>query len=136
MDDLCGCKGARFCAACRTSERVKNLRIAPENTNDKFSDHKCYVFENGQAFYCPDLSYESTTEEILQSYTNKETDSCFVLPGINLIENFLDEKEEEELVQRIDNTNWCLSQSGRRKQVSSNAFSHENCFYGIFNEKI
>lgn len=40
-----------------------------------------------------------------------------IVPGLHVVPNFLDESEEEDLVRRIDNTEWVLSQSGRRKQV-------------------
>jgi hypothetical protein len=49
---------------------------------------------------------------------NDESKDFFELPGITLIVDFLSEAEEEDLVCRIDNTEWLLSQSGRRKQVS------------------
>jgi alkylated DNA repair protein alkB family protein 4 len=121
MPETCGCKGVRFCAACKDSERVRKLQIAPENSADKFVSYKCYVFSKGRAFRRPKLQYNSTMEEISASYAdlndrNFEEDS-FDLPGISLIEDFLSEAEEKDLICRIDNSEWLLSQSGRRKQV-------------------
>jgi alkylated DNA repair protein alkB family protein 4 len=119
MSAGCGCKGARFCAKCRDSERVKNLRVQPDT--EDFSHYKCYVFANGIASHCPQLNARSSTEEIIAASHQEQTSDQFTLPGIALIEDFLNEQEEADIVCRIDKTEWVLSQSGRRKQVC-NAF--------------
>lgn len=38
--------------------------------------------------------------------------------GLHVVLNFISEEEESELVNAIDESEWVLSQSGRRKQVS------------------
>lgn len=46
-----------------------------------------------------------------------------VVPGLNVVTDFLTETEEIDLIDTIDKTDWTLSQSGRRKQVVGLAFS-------------
>ena len=49
---------------------------------------------------------------------------CLDFPGIEVIERFLSEQEEKLLLEKIDNTFWMNSQSGRRKQVQLVLFVH------------
>lgn len=42
---------------------------------------------------------------------------AFPFPGVTLIEDFVTQEEEAEMVQLMDREPWKLSQSGRRKQV-------------------
>ncbi|KAI6177045.1 hypothetical protein M3Y97_00864500 [Aphelenchoides bicaudatus] len=116
MSANCGCKGARFCNFCIDSERVKSLRIQPGS--EDFSQYKCYVFSNGSAYYCPQLNAQSSVDEIANASRQSfdQSDDNFALSGISLIEEFLSEQEEMDIVCRIDNVEWLLSQSGRRKQ--------------------
>lgn len=89
------------------------------------------MFVEGTAFYCPNLNIRSSVGEITQDYYrllkggDGEEDK-FTLSGITLIEDFLTEKEEEDIVDKIEATDWALSQSGRRKQVrySNNLLHH------------
>jgi hypothetical protein len=117
MTAECGCKGARSCVSCRDSDRVKNLRIQPDT--EDFSHYKCYVFANGVAVHCPQLNFRSTIDEVATAsrQTHEPMTDLFNLSGISLIEDFLTEQEEADIVSRIDNNEWMLSQSGRRKQV-------------------
>lgn len=43
--------------------------------------------------------------------------SYYRFPGVKVIQNFITEDEEEELMRHLDEVPWDLSQSGRRKQV-------------------
>lgn len=59
MDDVnqsCGCKGARYCAACVTSDRVQSLRM----------DSKMYDLLFLQASYC-----RFNTDDVLAADRNK-----------------------------------------------------------------
>lgn len=50
----------------------------------------------------------------------ENTDSAgwwFSFPGVCLVEDFVTEDEETEMVHTMDLDEWRLSQSGRRKQV-------------------
>ena len=42
---------------------------------------------------------------------------AFPFPGVTLIEDFVTQEEEAEMVQLMDREPWRLSQSGRKKQV-------------------
>lgn len=128
MDPICGCKGARYCTLCETSERVAKLKRA----------HDRPPLENCETFlFCPNSSCKFsahriepknnyTLEELfeIQSRLHEEKiadddslpDSLSNCDKIILIENFIDEYEESNLVKTIDDRPWVLSQSGRRKQ--------------------
>lgn len=53
----------------------------------------------------------------------------FELDGLRVIDNFLTEEEEIGLIDRIDESPWLLSQSGRSKQVY--IFPHSSPLKGI-----
>ena len=44
--------------------------------------------------------------------------ASFPFPGVLLLENFILEEEEKELISTMDQDVWNESQSGRRKQVT------------------
>ncbi|XP_075052841.1 alpha-ketoglutarate-dependent dioxygenase alkB homolog 4 [Mixophyes fleayi] len=90
----CGCKGIRSCLLCELP--AGGLQRAA---------HKKKLF-----IYIPE---EGTAQGI------KNTDSAgwwFPFPGVSLIENFVTEDEEREMVHAMDQDEWKISQSGRRKQ--------------------
>uniref|UniRef100_A0A914VAX9 Uncharacterized protein n=1 Tax=Plectus sambesii TaxID=2011161 RepID=A0A914VAX9_9BILA len=43
-EPTCGCKGVRYCAACISSDRVKNLRLAPTAELSQYSSWAKYVY--------------------------------------------------------------------------------------------
>ncbi|XP_069801440.1 alpha-ketoglutarate-dependent dioxygenase alkB homolog 4 [Dendropsophus ebraccatus] len=90
----CGCKGIRSCLLCEplTGRLPKGL-------------HKKKSF-----VYIPD-------EGIAKGEV--QTDAAgwwFPFPGVTLIEDFVTENEERDMVHAMDQDEWRLSQSGRRKQ--------------------
>ncbi|CAO4369221.1 unnamed protein product [Caenorhabditis nigoni] len=113
----CGCKGARFCALCETTERVKNLRVE----EDKHTNYKVFVYDPTRQLAIPtdNLNSKSSLQEIID-----ETDAChstsaenaIQIDGLTLIHDFLTEAEESEVLEMIDTVEWVQSQSGRRKQ--------------------
>ncbi|XP_040194343.1 alpha-ketoglutarate-dependent dioxygenase alkB homolog 4 isoform X2 [Rana temporaria] len=90
----CGCKGIRSCLLCEAADR-ELLKEPPQIKS--FT----YIPKKGIA-----LGVENT-------------DSAgwwFSFPGVCLIEDFVTEDEETEMVHTMDLDEWRLSQSGRRKQ--------------------
>ncbi|XP_073472757.1 alpha-ketoglutarate-dependent dioxygenase alkB homolog 4 [Aquarana catesbeiana] len=90
----CGCKGIRSCLLCEAAGR-ELLKELPQTKS--FT----YIPKKGIA-----LGVENT-------------DSAgwwFSFPGVCLIEDFVTEDEEREMVHTMDLDDWRLSQSGRRKQ--------------------
>ncbi|KAI6241497.1 hypothetical protein M3Y99_00307700 [Aphelenchoides fujianensis] len=119
MVDSCGCKGVRYCAACKDSERVRNLQTAPDDWSKPFLNYDRFVFVNGGVFRADELTVESTTAEVAACSQKIAGDSArtpdFTINGLNFLPDFITEDEEERLVRAIDNDEWLISQSGRRK---------------------
>ncbi|XP_018429253.1 PREDICTED: alpha-ketoglutarate-dependent dioxygenase alkB homolog 4 [Nanorana parkeri] len=90
----CGCKGIRTCLLCESAKR--QLTEEPPKT-------KAFI-------YIP-------TKGRAQGVKNSDTAGWwFPYPGVCLIEDFVTEDEEKEMVHTMDQEEWRLSQSGRRKQ--------------------
>ncbi|KAG8590254.1 hypothetical protein GDO81_006693 [Engystomops pustulosus] len=91
---VCGCKGIRTCLLCESpaAELPKAL-------------HKTKSF-----VYVPEKGIAKGVER------SEAADWWFPFPGVTLIEEFVTEDEEGEMVHAMDQDQWRLSQSGRRKQ--------------------
>ncbi|XP_008304498.1 alpha-ketoglutarate-dependent dioxygenase alkB homolog 4 [Stegastes partitus] len=90
----CGCKGIRRCLVCEKFKRTVQL----EATESQGVNHFVYNPETRLA-------------------VAEDGDSAsFPFPGVFLWENFISEEEEKELINTMDQDQWNLSQSGRRKQ--------------------
>lgn len=127
MASNCACRGIRFCANCKNSDRVKKMR-SDETYNERFSGYSSYVFnsKDGKCYLSSGITVISTLEDIrnrtvevesMEDETLKDLES-FDVKGLILMRDFLSEKEENQLVEDIEKTPWVESQSGRRKQVS------------------
>lgn len=99
----CGCKGCRTCLLCETKYGVSKDRM----TIDKKS--------NGY-IYCPKCKKAYPGWQVDDSPHPDHQGTPINYPGVEIIENFITEQEEEQLMEAIDGTPWELSQSGRRKQ--------------------
>jgi len=120
---ICGCKGARFCALCKDSERVRSLQHLSELDFSSFQNYLGFCQPNSnkllfasipaQKFYQSDELDELRREQMQNSH---QPDDEIKFEKLVLIENFLDEPTESSLVQIMDSQPWILSQSGRRKQ--------------------
>lgn len=62
----------------------------------------CHVTCNPQKVFCPHLSLPGT-------------DLRF--EGVSVVQDFISEEREREIIQAIDKQPWVESQSGRKKQV-------------------
>lgn len=122
----CACKGIRFCAVCKDSERIQKYKNLTDSNNE-FNDYQTYVFNpmDQRCYSSSNISTQSSVDEIMkhsqwlqqQPANIRSNIESFQMGGLLVIENFLSEDEEEQLVKDIELTPWALSQSGRRKQV-------------------
>uniref|UniRef100_UPI002ED70A02 DNA N6-methyl adenine demethylase n=1 Tax=Caenorhabditis elegans TaxID=6239 RepID=UPI002ED70A02 len=116
-EQACGCKGARFCALCETTERVKKLRVV----EDKHVNYKVFIYDHIRQIAIPttNLNSQSSLEDIIDESTSCQsvsTDGSIEIDGLTLIHNFLSESEESKILNMIDTVKWAKSKSGRRKQ--------------------
>lgn len=93
----CGCKGIRSCLLCE--DGVSKGAPPPPVTRQK----KTFTFNPKESVA---LGLEST----------EFSGWAFPFPGVYLIQDFVTENEERELVCLMDQDEWKSSQSGRRKQ--------------------
>ncbi|XP_072285682.1 alpha-ketoglutarate-dependent dioxygenase alkB homolog 4 isoform X1 [Pyxicephalus adspersus] len=90
----CGCKGIRSCLLCECTDR---------ELPNELQKTKPFI-------YVP-------TKGIARGVESTDLSGWwFPFPGVCLIEDFVTEDEEREMVQIMDQDEWRLSQSGRRKQ--------------------
>ncbi|KAM5229032.1 alpha-ketoglutarate-dependent dioxygenase alkB homolog 4 [Ctenodactylus gundi] len=93
----CGCKGIRTCLVCEGQRRGDPpWQLSPQKPH--------------RFLYCADTGWAMGAEDSdLEGW-------AFPFPGVMLIEDFVTEDEEAEMVRLMDCDPWKLSQSGRRKQ--------------------
>ncbi|CAF1623388.1 unnamed protein product, partial [Didymodactylos carnosus] len=105
----CGCKGIRSCLKCEGLKTESIPQKSPEIVfiycNDCRQAVRIDFYENNSK--CP--------HKVENEHTN-DPSNVFPIDGIYLIADFIDEKEETELVNEIDQDLWIPSQSGRLKQ--------------------
>ncbi|CAJ0955608.1 unnamed protein product, partial [Mesorhabditis belari] len=115
----CGCKGVRFCAACKDSDRVLRLQFR-DSEEIGYANYKVFVYnlKMKNSYSCAHLKLNSSLEDIQEAATSTPSDvsTSLAIEGLLLIENFITEDEETRLMKTIDKVDWALSQSGRRKQ--------------------
>uniref|UniRef100_A0A8C3U9H7 AlkB homolog 4, lysine demethylase n=1 Tax=Catharus ustulatus TaxID=91951 RepID=A0A8C3U9H7_CATUS len=89
----CGCKGKRSCLLCEGPAPV----APPPQGEDNFT-------------YCPATGLAKGNEH------SEFAGWAFPFPGVFLVEDFISEDEECEIVELMDQDDWKPSQSGRKKQ--------------------
>ncbi|VDK75222.1 unnamed protein product [Litomosoides sigmodontis] len=116
----CGCKGVRFCAACKDTPRVTKLKQSREYP---YAKYKKYIYStcHQMGIHDSSLSDRPTLSDIHNAASRindseRKPEDCLIVPGLNVVTDFLTEAEEVDLVDAIDKADWALSQSGRRKQ--------------------
>ncbi|XP_074642974.1 alpha-ketoglutarate-dependent dioxygenase alkB homolog 4-like [Tubulanus polymorphus] len=111
MATICACKGIRTCLICENKcvPLVGNEHQQSQRTlfNDAAKKEfvYCNICKNGFL--------------LTPSCVNKHPDHSDVsieFPGIELVEDFIDDIEESKICAEIDQVQWIDSQSGRRKQ--------------------
>lgn len=117
----CGCTGIRNCSLCQAESNAELNTSALTNLH----------------WFCPlcDRIFPGNIEDYISTFDDKnwcemhKTEICSVsVEGICVVERFIDDKEENLLLDSINRHDWKLSQSGRRKQVS--------CMKFLFNKKL
>ncbi|XP_068066341.1 alpha-ketoglutarate-dependent dioxygenase alkB homolog 4 [Anomalospiza imberbis] len=89
----CGCKGIRSCLLCEGPAPA----APPPQGEDNFT-------------YCPATGLAKGNEH------SEFAGWAFPFPGVFLVEEFISEDEECEVVELMDQDDWKPSQSGRKKQ--------------------
>uniref|UniRef100_A0A8C3MLJ1 Uncharacterized protein n=1 Tax=Geospiza parvula TaxID=87175 RepID=A0A8C3MLJ1_GEOPR len=89
----CGCKGIRSCLLCEGPAPA----APPPQGEDNFT-------------YCPATGLAKGNEH------SEFAGWAFPFPGVFLVEEFISEDEECEIVELMDRDDWKPSQSGRKKQ--------------------
>ncbi|XP_053816854.1 alpha-ketoglutarate-dependent dioxygenase alkB homolog 4 [Vidua chalybeata] len=89
----CGCKGIRSCLLCEGPAPA----APPPQGEDNFT-------------YCPATGLAKGNEH------SEFAGWAFPFPGVFLVEEFINEDEECEIVELMDRDDWKPSQSGRKKQ--------------------
>ncbi|XP_053940982.1 alpha-ketoglutarate-dependent dioxygenase alkB homolog 4 isoform X3 [Cuculus canorus] len=89
----CGCKGIRSCLLCEGRRQP----APPPQGADNFT-------------YCPATGLAKGNEH------SAFAGWAFPFPGVFLVEEFIGEDEESEIVELMDRDDWKPSQSGRKKQ--------------------
>ncbi|KAM4886784.1 alpha-ketoglutarate-dependent dioxygenase alkB homolog 4 [Sylvia borin] len=89
----CGCKGIRSCLLCEGPAPA----APPPQGEDNFT-------------YCPATGLAKGNEH------SQFAGWAFPFPGVFLVEEFISEDEECEIVELMDQDDWKPSQSGRKKQ--------------------
>ncbi|XP_051847831.1 alpha-ketoglutarate-dependent dioxygenase alkB homolog 4 [Antechinus flavipes] len=93
----CGCKGVRSCLLCERERGGGVSGTLPPQKSAHF-------------IYCPETGLAVGREN------SESAGWAFPFPGVTLIRDFVSAEEEAELVRLMDQDDWKLSQSGRRKQ--------------------
>ncbi|VDD83623.1 unnamed protein product [Mesocestoides corti] len=99
---LCACRGIRVCSLCEQEKHTSGLlKNSSEFVQLAFCSQcsKAFSDESPGKPACPDHS------------------DGFKFFGITILDEFLSEEEEADLIRKIDASPWVPSQSGRSKQV-------------------
>lgn len=104
----CGCTGIRQCLLCEDKGKFKNT---PINTFEEESTKRIRQYK--LCILCGD----TLPADELCSHNKATTHDYILLEGVIVVQDFLSELEEQNIVTEIDRTIWKSSQSGRRKQV-------------------
>jgi len=100
-EKVCACKGIRTCLVCETKASEITLDMSTKDTDIfNFCDR------------CGDSAYKDTAPSDHPNHMGEKLN----FPGIVIVRNFINDKEEQEIANEIDKTTWVESQSGRKKQ--------------------
>lgn len=98
----CGCKGCRTCLLCEEQFNISK--------QDDLQTTHSYVY----CHYC-NKAYPGWRPDEYKAHPNHSGEPIDY-KGVYILENFLTQEEEHDLIEGIDCVPWDLSQSGRRKQ--------------------
>lgn len=100
----CGCTGIRQCLLCE--EKNTPINAFEEESTKRIRQYKLCI-----------LCGDTLPADELCSHNKALTQDYILLEGVIVVQDFLSELEEQNIVTEIDRTIWKPSQSGRRKQV-------------------
>ena len=110
----CGCKGYRSCYICEKEFNLPTGQLKEELVNS-YGD-KAYTF----CVQCKQIVLSNTWDVSKFSTCDKSGNHANSIvkpfPGVQIIQEFITEAEEVNLVKDLDSIGWDTSQSGRRKQ--------------------
>ncbi|CAF5107156.1 unnamed protein product, partial [Rotaria sp. Silwood1] len=105
----CACKGIRSCKLCETKKKDHLI-------NNETTTNIIYIYcDTCRQAIRMDI-YELNSQCPHHNINNNNNDISFPLDGIYLVSDFLNENEENNLLNSINNDIWISSQSGRLKQ--------------------
>lgn len=110
---MCGCRGIRTCALCDKDKLTAEVGI-PFLVIFSSVLQPCNVNETSFIF-CNTCSRASCGNHICNTADN----FSFSFTSVTVVPDFVTAEEEKFLLKEIDANSWYVSQSGRRKQVSS-----------------
>ena len=100
----CGCKSFNSCYTCEKEFGIKPKDPAQDLVNQ-------YPKSKTLCFQCYGMYPTEQCHNCKEFKTSNE-----MFSGINIIQDFVTEEEENELISSLDDLPWDVSQSGRRKQ--------------------
>ncbi|XP_054765943.1 alpha-ketoglutarate-dependent dioxygenase alkB homolog 4-like [Lytechinus pictus] len=110
----CGCTGIRSCLVCEAKDiQVKHVPTGREHLQELW--RYCYLCGKIQPPPHSEVMRDKSTQSDIGCPDHHATQG-FVLPGIQVIPDFITDQEEVETVHRIERSPWKASQSGRLKQ--------------------
>ncbi|XP_037808927.1 alpha-ketoglutarate-dependent dioxygenase alkB homolog 4 [Lucilia sericata] len=103
----CGCKGVRTCLKCESE-----FNIEKPNLQQELQKLEAWSW----CIKCGCLYPGWNCQKVQTEHPQHNQAEGLALPGIYVKADFLTLTEGEEIMQRLDELPWCISQSGRRKQ--------------------
>lgn len=124
MEKTCGCKGIRSCILCEKQEKPTKQQNCQKSDCVDIYDFCCHCgkawlqssqksdIDEGKLSNCEIIA----TPQCCESHDEQGTRKFIHFPGIHIYCDFISETEERRVCDKIYETPFCLSQSGRRKQ--------------------
>lgn len=103
----CGCKGVRTCLKCES-----DFNIQKPNLQQELQKLEPWSW----CIKCKRLYQGWDCQKVQNEHPEHNQENGLELPGIFVKANFLTPDEGKEIMCRLDDLPWCISQSGRRKQ--------------------
>ncbi|XP_070536662.1 LOW QUALITY PROTEIN: alpha-ketoglutarate-dependent dioxygenase alkB homolog 4-like [Ptychodera flava] len=101
----CGCKGVRTCLVCENLRHKRNRGNVVSR----------YEKPSSVKYFCR-LCNKAWTDQMHDTHVTSNDTDCIDFPGVCILEKFVSEAEEADIVKEMDKSQWKDSQSGRRKQ--------------------
>ncbi len=124
----CGCKGIRTCRLCEDEKEYVSIKARARDhvVHYSFCVYCSGVVASLEGHNCNTGSSSATTTtsaNTTYSLSNDTIESVNTLNaeigfnGVHVVEDFITEQQEQDMVAHMDQHPWASSQSGRHKQV-------------------